>query len=223
MNPLKKHLTIPLIALVAANIILLFGVLFLGWDVFSVVLLYWAENLVIGFYNVLKMAFVRTPGEANLIGKFLQIPFFIFHYGLFTALHGDFLLSLFGKKMDSAMEGDWPDFLFFLEWLFNVVKRVFLIISPEMKLALLALFISHGVSFVYNYLIKGEFAEIKLEKLMSQPYGRIIVMHIAVLAGFFLTMSMGEPTGILVVLVILKIFIDAKLHLHQHKKPRNVP
>lgn len=226
MNLLKKHLTIPLIALVAANTIPLFGVLFLGWGAFSVVLLYWSENLVIGFYNVLKMIFVKTPGDANPIGKFFVIPFFMVHYGGFTAGHGLFVLSLFGENMDGAMGtmgGEWPCFLVFLQLLLNVVKQMFLIISPEMKLALLALFISHGVSFVYNYLIKGEFAEIKLDKLMSQPYGRIIVMHIAILAGGFLAVSMGDPMGILVVLVILKIIVDAKLHLRQHKKPRNAP
>ena len=57
----KDLLDIPVIALLAANMIPLFGVLFLNWDAFCVVMLYWAENLVIGFYNVLKMAFAAVP------------------------------------------------------------------------------------------------------------------------------------------------------------------
>ena len=41
--------------LIAANALPLFGVLFLGWDTFSIVALYWVENVIIGAINVLKM------------------------------------------------------------------------------------------------------------------------------------------------------------------------
>ena len=41
--------------LIAANALPLFGVLFLGWDTFAIVALYWTENVVIGAINVLKM------------------------------------------------------------------------------------------------------------------------------------------------------------------------
>lgn len=47
---------LPLICLLAANVIPLWGVLVLRWDAFLIVLLYWAENLAVGFYNVLKGA-----------------------------------------------------------------------------------------------------------------------------------------------------------------------
>ncbi len=45
----------PLIALIAANTIPLFGVFIFGWDVFDILLIYWLESGVIGFYNILKM------------------------------------------------------------------------------------------------------------------------------------------------------------------------
>ena len=53
----KDLLDIPVIALSAVNMIPLIGVLYLKWDAFHIVSLYWAEDLVIGFYNVLKIAF----------------------------------------------------------------------------------------------------------------------------------------------------------------------
>ncbi|MDH3417747.1 MAG: DUF6498-containing protein, partial [Gammaproteobacteria bacterium] len=43
------------IVLIVANLVPLFGVLFLGWRVFDVIILYWAENVVIGVINVLRM------------------------------------------------------------------------------------------------------------------------------------------------------------------------
>jgi len=37
-----------LAALVLVNVIPLFGVVFFGWSLFEVVVLYWVENLIIG-------------------------------------------------------------------------------------------------------------------------------------------------------------------------------
>jgi len=90
--------------------------------------------------------------------------------------------------------------------------------SLEMRYAMGALFLSHGVSFVYNYLIKGEYAKIKPDRLMGSPYARIVIMHLAVLFGAFLTMALGSPVGILIILVGLKTSLDVIFHMRQHKK-----
>jgi purine-cytosine permease-like protein len=87
----------------------------------------------------------------------------------------------------------------------------------------LALFISHGISFVQNYLLKREYAIAKPEKLMGSPYGRVVVMHIAILAGGFLTMAIGSPAPLLVILVVLKTVLDVNLHNREHKKQKLMP
>jgi len=43
-------------------------------------------------------------------------------------------------------------------------------------------------------------------------------MHIAILAGGFLTMAIGSPAPLLVVLVVLKTVLDVNLHKREHKK-----
>jgi hypothetical protein len=87
-----------------------------------------------------------------------------------------------------------------------------------LKYALLALFISHGVSFVTNYVLKKEYAKEKVNSLMGSPYARIIVLHVAIIFGGFLTMALNLPAAILFVLVILKTSLDVALHLREHKK-----
>jgi hypothetical protein len=81
-----------------------------------------------------------------------------------------------------------------------------------------ALFVSHGISFVYNYLIKAEYTKIKTDVLMFSPYGRIVIMHVAVIFGAFLTAVLGSPVGILIILVGLKTSLDVIFHLRQHEK-----
>ena len=215
----KQYLAnIPLAMLLAANSIPLFGVLFFGWDAFYIVLLYWSENLAIGFYNVLKLICVKVSHPLGHLPKLFFIPFFTVHYGGFMAVHGIFVMMMFQKGSGIHVgRQTWPCFFVFLQMLLNVLRQIYSTVPLNMKLALLALFVSHGVSFVYNYLLKGEYAKTKPDKLMGQPYGRIVVMHIAILGGGFLTMSLGSPLGLLLVLVVLKTVLDVKLHLREHK------
>jgi len=218
----KEYLTnIPLIALVAANLIPLWGVLFGGWEAFHVVLLYWSENIVVGFYNVLKMVFAKVDEPIQHLGKLFMIPFFTVHYGGFCAVHGFFVIMLFGKGQSEfePVRGEaWPCFFVFVQMLLNVIKHIYSMMPTAMRYAMLALVISHGISFVYNYLIKGEYAKIKPDRLMGSPYGRIVIMHLAVLFGAFLTVALGSPIGILIILVGLKTALDVVFHLRQHEK-----
>jgi len=61
--------------LIFSNLIPLYGVFYQSWDTFWIVLLYWTENLIIGFFNVLRMAFVRVSKPIGNLGKLLMIPF----------------------------------------------------------------------------------------------------------------------------------------------------
>ena len=215
---------IPLIALLVANALPVVGVLFFGWDAFAIVLLYWTENIVIGFYNILKMAFVKMPHSGGHLGKLFTIPFFTIHYGGFTGGHGLFILSMFQESNASPLPSgnEWPCFLAFVQLLFNVIRQAISIIPPNMIYAIAGLFISHGISFGYNYFYKGERERTNLGELMGQPYGRIVVLHIAVIFGGFLTMTMGSPVGVLLILVLMKTGLDVKLHLRERKKNQTI-
>ena len=99
------------LALVLANLVPLAGVLYFDWSVLAILLLHWAESVVIGVVNVLRMATSRsdnilggmlpqlTNGQApeeliksmpriNMAAfKFFLIPFFTVHYGGFCYGH----------------------------------------------------------------------------------------------------------------------------------------
>ena len=64
----------------------------------------------------------------------------------------------------------------------------------------------------------AEYFTAKPDKLMGSPYGRVVVMHVAIIAGGFLTMAAGSPALLLVVLVGLKTILDVNLHNREHKK-----
>ncbi|HYG23248.1 MAG TPA: DUF6498-containing protein [Verrucomicrobiae bacterium] len=199
------------IALLAANLVPIFGVLLLKWDVFSLMFLFWVENVVIGLFNVLRMAVVPpTPGFPRATKLFL-IPFFCFHFGMFTLVHGIFVLALFGEEPGGGMSS--PNPMLFL----NVIREYHLF------WAVVGLVASHGVSFVSNFLRGGEYKRADLGRLMAQPYARIFVLHVTILGGGLLMAALKEPFAGLIVLIVLKIMIDLASHLAERKKFESDP
>jgi hypothetical protein len=196
--------------LILANLIPLFGVLLLGWQVFPILFLFWLENLVIGIFNVIKMLLASPDRLSKNSSKFFVIPFFIIHYGIFTMVHGVIIFVFFGGLQNN--DGQIENNGFYS--LFNGYSLVW---------AILALLISHTVSFFINYIGKKEFRSVSVAQLMFQPYGRVIVMHMTILAGAFLLATLGTPVSGLVVLVVLKIILDLYAHLNQHKNRNSRP
>ena len=98
-----------------------------------------------------------------------------------------------------------------------LVQQIIAAAPREFLWAVLALLLSHGASFVLLFLAQGEYRRSTLKQLMNAPYKRIVVLHIAVIAGGFLVVKMGSPLGLLIALVALKIGMDIMLHRRSHR------
>ena len=183
-------------ALIAANLIPLAGVLAGGWRVFDVLLLFWAENVIIGVFNVLRMLVVAKRREPSAVGLAM---FFTLHYGIFTIVHGVFVVTLFGAAAESPL----PAFAG--------------LAAPGLALPLAALVASHGVSFLANFVFGGEMDRVSAGALMAAPYGRVVVLHVTIIFGGFAVAASGAPVLALALLVALKIVVDLAAHLAEHR------
>ena len=213
----RRRPGITLAALVLANLVPLFGVLYLDWDVSSLVVLYWSENLVIGGYTIIKML-LKARGRK----RFLAL-FFTLHYGGFCAIHGFFVLQLTrfaGENWGHAAAVTWPGPLAIIQMLVNLAQQVLSAAPREFLLACLALVVSHGASFVLVYLGQREYEHTTMSELMNAPYRRIAVLQIAIITGAFLVVRLGSPLGLLVALVAIKIGMDIMLHNRSHTSRR---
>jgi hypothetical protein len=193
--------------LVAANLLPLIGVLFWGWDVFPLLALFWMENVAIGLFFILRMICADPQDPALWAGKLLMVPFFCFHYGMFTAIHGVFVFSLFGGKAY-----DVPG-LSVLEPAARAAA------DYGLWLPLAVLVASHLFSFFWNYLYRGEFRRARLAELMSKPYGRVVVLHLTIILGGFGAMALGSPVWALLLLLAFKIGLDLRAHIKEHSAP----
>jgi uncharacterized membrane protein YphA (DoxX/SURF4 family) len=89
-----------------------------------------------------------------------------------------------------------------------------LLLSP----ALVALFISHGVSFLFNFLGEKEYETTSLSEQINAPYNRIIIMHLTIIFGSLLVMSMDNRLLFLVLMMALKVGLDLRAHLAEHHR-----
>jgi len=198
------------LSLVVANLFPVLGVLFLRWDVFLLLVLFWTENLVIGVYTVLKMLFAST-GNAGPVAKAFYIPFFCVHYGVFTLVHGIFVLVLFGGFLSG--EPSFP----------GTVPAWQQVMQHQLGWGVLALFFSHGISFFSNYLRGGEYRRSSLSDLMRQPYGRVVILHLTIIFSGFLLVLLGSPAVGLLLLIAIKTAVDIRAHQREHAKYRTQP
>jgi len=194
--------------LILANLGPIFGVVFMGWQVFPILFLFWMENVIIGASNVLKMIVCSSSGQRQGVAKAFLIPFFCVHYGIFTSVHGIFIIFIFGMIGGFIKPGD------FSSGPFDVIG---IIGKLQLWWAVLAMVVSHAVSFAVNYVGNGEYKNSNLIQLMLQPYGRVVILHITILFGGFLVMLLGSPVIGLILLISIKTFIDIKAHLRQHR------
>jgi hypothetical protein len=181
--------------------VLAYGVLVLGWPVFAVMALFWFENVVIGGFNVAKMLTSGARlGLAGVIGGVALAAFFTVHYGMFTAVHGVFVVALFGGELgQGAMNGG------LFEPLLRMLDR--LLASRDGWLAAAAIVTLHATGFV-QWLIATRDAPTPLKELMGAPYGRIVVLHVTLIAGAFLVQALKAPVAGALLLITLKLAYD---------------
>lgn len=197
---MKKHLS--KISLIFSNLVPIYGVIYLGWSFVSILYLYWFENIILAFFTILKLLWVKPLQteefkEKKLINlfelwvsKIFLAYFFLLHFGLFTIGHGFLLFLLFGKQ-----------FTF----------------QPNYIVGIIFMFLSHGVSFVTNYLMPKIYLKTLPNGLMFNDYSRIFIVHITTIVCFLL-FSYQSSLLYIIIFTLIKTIIDLLSHIYQYSQ-----
>jgi len=245
--------------LLIANLIPVFGVLFFDWDLYSIMVLFWMETAIIGFYQIIKIL------KVMLIFSIFLVPFFCVHFGGFMFGHFLFLTAFFGP----------PEFKHTFSPL-PVLQN--LLFHKGFWIPALALFLSHGYAFFKHdwnpnlspfsttvpdpsanppsptqttdyHPMEDWRAELRptiqtisgpkqitlspktqalvmwvakrsvnpgRQDLMAEPYKRVVIMHVTIIFGAFLTFIFGTTKFVILLLIGLKIASDLFSHVHYH-------
>ena len=191
-------LTSSAVFLILANVVPIFGVLFLGWDASAILVLYWLESVIIGLLNIPKILACRKAETRIFHAVFSNLflaGFYTFHYGMFTGVHGVFLAEMFGAR--PIMEG--------------------LLSGGPILWAAATFLVSHLFSMFINFFGKREYLGQDANKQMFSVYGRVFVMHIVIIFAGFAARALGAPIIAVVMLIVLKTVMDLAAHNKEHE------
>lgn len=199
--PPAKRPTWRLIGVLAVNLIPVFGVLFWGWSAGLLMLAYWLENVVIGVFNGARIvASAAASGVAGLASLIVVLPFYTVHYGMFCAVHGVFVWAMFGQGLENVSGVPDP---------FNIGPFVTGLFAAEPTLwASLATMIGWQILLFAIYLYRREYRDTDPMSQMMAPYGRVVVLHMTIIFGSFIVLSLGQPVFAVALLALLKTSLE---------------
>ncbi len=206
----------------AANLLPLAGVWFWGWDAFVVLMVYWAETVIVAGWTLARIATMPDPagndGRARILINLGKTAFFALHAGIFIGVHLIFLLTLFSGEWEQHMEGP----LYFLHALF---------IGTGAWVALVFAFIAGLIGFVtatpqptvVTWLLNRagqprasvtartlDPATDHLKPVITGLYTRIIVMQFGIIFGAWVAETLGSR-GPLMIVIVLKTLIELRI------------
>lgn len=214
--------------LITANILVAIIVIWEGWSLGSILLIYWSQSVIIGFFHFFRILLfkgsilpevVNSAGhrvndrlsDKNVVatygGNIFIAIFFAVHYGLFHSGYLTFLQFFLGTSF----------------------YQTFLVIWPA-----IAIFtVNHFLSLILNW-SEGESGSTSLMELFKEPYARIMPMHLIIMIYVFLlanntffsaitaggevvsTVRLIQVLGI-TIFFILKIIADVAGHNNKHQ------
>lgn len=194
-------------SILATNVVLIVLAVILEWDVAELMFMFWIENIVLGFYGILKIIFFQGPKGQKEIEinkhvvdiskiKYILVPFFIIHFGFFCFIHGSFIEVFFGN-------GFVPTRPQLMTW-----DNVW-----TLKFGILAIFINYGISFIFSYLGKGEFRTTSFIGLLINPYRRIFIIQFMLMgSGIIFILCLSQVPSIIFILFffIVKLALDLR-------------
>lgn len=168
-----------------------------GWDLGTIMWVYWAQSVIIGVTNVIRMLSLKEFSTKGMTMNDEPVPetqdakrgvamFFALHYGIF---HAAYFMFLWQEQPLSALD---------------MSKAVFMMMAASVFVG------SHSYSLLHNW--DADFRQQKpnLGTLMFYPYLRILPMHLAIIFG-----GMAQGMGVLIFMG-LKTFADAGTHMVEH-------
>jgi hypothetical protein len=198
--------------LIAANAIPIAGVVFWQWNAFELLILYWMETAILGFWAIMTVAIspVKALGplgrETPRIGI---IAFLLAHSGIFMGIHFLMLWELFSGNWASRIHGI-GDFVGLI------------VIGRDLWLPLAILFLMRGAMVLLTVLEPSWLPGWKPQPVLTAPekegafpvsgplfgfYIRIIIMQFALIFGGVVAVFMGAGLS-LILLVVVKTAID---------------
>jgi hypothetical protein len=188
------------LSLVTANLITIVLALYEGWNLHELMIIYWAQSVIIGYFSILRMLDLKQFSTENFTMNGVRPPetaktkrstatFFALHYGGFHAGYLAFLVA--GEQY---FQGSWL--------VLFICAAVF--------------YLNHRYSYFHNKEL-DENRKPNIGIIMFFPYARIVPMHLTIVIGG----AIGPTTTSSLLLFLgMKTVADVIMHKIEHARWR---
>jgi len=216
---LKPRSRMASLALFGANLAILFIAAFRKWGCEYLLAVMWWEAVIIGFFNLCRIFVVglkaeglgKNIGFANLESRlfftFWVSTLFVVKFGGFVLGVG-FLVLLAPVLAVGNGENE-----------FSAMAEAAQAIGGSLVPVIGLLFVSHGVSFVQNFLGRGEYRWSGLMKLLFWPYARLAILMLVIFGGFLAAQmfpDLGRTRIFTMAVILAKLAVDWGTHRFEH-------
>lgn len=189
------------VPLLLSNLLTIVWALFEGWQILDVMLVYWVQSIVIGYYNyhrIMDLDEFSTEGfsindrrpEATAETRKKVAGFFALHYGAFHAVYLGFMLSQESGEVSLSI--------------FGIIACI------------VAFIFNHRYSYQYNKERDSQRVP-NIGTIMFFPYARIVPMHLTI----GLAASLGNSSvKALLIFLLFKTVADVIMHMVEHADAR---
>jgi len=196
---------ISVLGLLASNIVVIIWALIENWDLSFLMLVYWAQNVIIGifwFYTIItyKNAYRKytedpfeLPDKLNAFSRLGLGLFFLMHFGCFHLVYFIFLLA--PTRLEQKT--------------FEFSLLPFVIFT--------GLFFINQLIWSINFAGKSEHKPANISKLMGFPYARVVPIHLAIMIGIWVSDKGLNPQFTTLIFLMLKTVVDVIMHVQQKK------
>ena len=220
MSTMRKMSHPSTLVMLAANALPLLGITLGHWNAFLLLILYWTDTAIIGFWTIFAVAVSprsATGKSTEQPSRLLLVAIVVVLSGVFMSLHFMILWHEFSGRWRGLVDGP-GDFV----WM--------IVVDTGLWIPMLALFASRGVSFVLHafhpeiipawlWFESKRDAKHPPDDYLFAPgsvfyglYVRVVVIQFVLLVAGALAIVSGA-LGPLIFLIALKTAIDLGLHI----------
>ena len=189
------------VPLLLANFLTIAWALFEGWRVLDVMLVYWFQSVVIGYFNYQRIMDLKEFSTENFTindkrpdptpkTKRNVAVFFALHYGFFHVAYLAFIVNK--ESGDISLS------------------------SIGIVVCIIAFIFNHRYSYQHNKERDSQRVP-NIGTIMFFPYARIVPMHLTILLAASLG---GESVKVLLIFLLLKTGADVIMHMAEHADAR---
>ena len=213
--PLLAKASVGALSLVTANAALLLLYFVYELTLFQLVLVYWWECFWIGLFCALKLIVASLAGDpyenrwatvskgSAVIMSILVIGFVSTSF--FSLLGGVGIAILWAQDAFGAAGTD-----------SDALDSISVIIGTSL------LFLAgHGISFVVNFLVLGEYKHARVGRLVALPFKRCLAVGVMVAASFAIVLLfplVDSTAAFAAIVIVIKLIWDVFLHYRERRR-----